>query len=125
MTTVRQNIYSAYLDGDAMPMETLRSLCADYEELDDSYKQFSEMRDTAREQIGHIVARDFANDVDVPGFGRLLITAPSFTKGYDSAALDGLIDSLADDYPHIASQIAGCRKKTMRSGGLRIERARP
>ena len=45
---VRQNIYAAWLDGDATSVEALRSLCADYEEIDTSYKDFERIRATVR-----------------------------------------------------------------------------
>ncbi len=118
---VRQNIYTAWLDGDVTAIEALRSLCSDYEELDQSYKQFEEMREQLRQQLSEVVEK-LGGRATIKGFGELTITAPSITNGYDKAALDDLIDILAEEHPGIAAQIAACRKKTARAGGLRIER---
>lgn len=120
---VRPNIYQQYIEGDAMPMETLRSLYDDYEELDSAYKSYEKMRETVREQMSNVLVK-LDGKAEIPGKARLMLTEPAVVKGYDPAALDALIDGLADEYPYIASQIAGCRKKTMRSGGLRIERVK-
>lgn len=121
-TLVRQNIYGAWLDGDATVTEALRALCNDYEELDDTYKQFEGMREQTRQQISHVVSKMDGEQAEVEGFGVLRITPPSVVKGYDKAKIQELINDLIADHPDIAARLAACETKTMRAGGLRIER---
>ena len=123
-TQVRQNIYAAYLDGDATAMEALRSLCDDYEEIEQSYKDFEGLRNQTREQMSHVVDR-IGGKVEVRGFGTLTITAPTISEGYDKAKIRDLIMDLVADYPDIAARLAACAIKSARSGGLRIEREKP
>lgn len=121
---IRQNIYSAWLDGEASPMEALRSLCDDYTELDDTYKQFEAMREQTRAQISHVLEK-LDGKADIAGFGHLEITAPAITVGYDRAKIRALLDELYEDHPDIAARLAACQTKSARAGGLRIEREKP
>lgn len=124
MAVVRENIFSAYLDGDATAMEALRSLCDDYTELDDTYKQFEAMREQTRAQISQVLEK-LDGKVDLPGFGHLEITSPAVTVGYDKVKIRALLDELYEDHPDIAQRLAACQTKSMRAGGLRIEREKP
>lgn len=120
---VRQNIYGAWLDGEATAMEALRALCSDYEELDDTYKQFDKMRDDTRNQISHVVSTMDGERAEVKGFGFLSITPPSVTKSYDREKMGALIAMLRDQgFDDIADQIVACRVEKPRTGSLRIER---
>ncbi len=121
---IRQNIYAAYLDGEATAMEAIRSLCDDYEELDKAYKDYEGLRNQTREQMSHVVDR-IGGKVEVKGFGMLTITAPTISEGYDKAKIRDLIMDLVADYPDIAARLAACATKSARSGGLRIEREKP
>lgn len=118
---LRQNVYAAYIDGDVTAIEALRSLCSDYEELDQTYKQFEAMRDQTRQQISEVVLK-LGGKVTVSGFGELRITEPSIVKGFDRAQIQALINELVGDYPEVAARLAACETKSMRAGGLRIER---
>lgn len=121
MTLVRQNIYAAYLDGDASAMEALRSLCSDYEEVEQSYKDFEGIRNQLREQIGNVLLK-LDGKATIKGFGTLTLTDPVITKGYDKAKIQALINELVGDYPDIAARIVACETKSARAGSLRIER---
>lgn len=118
---VRQNIYAAFLEGDVTAMEALRSLCSDYEEVEQSYKDFERIRDGLRDQISHLVDK-LGGKAEVKGFGALIITGPSITEGYDKKLIRLLIDDLIMDHPDIAQRLVACQTKSMRAGGLRIER---
>ncbi len=120
---VRQNIYSAYLDGDVGPMEALRSLCSDYEEVEQSYRDFDGVRNQLREQISTVLLK-LDGKATVPGFGKLALTEPVITKGFDKALIQALINELVEEYPDIAARIVACGTKSARAGGLRIERER-
>ena len=121
---VRQNMYAAWLDGDATDIEVLRSLCSDYEEIEASYKDFEGLRNQTRDQLSHVVEK-LDGKVKVKGFGVLPLTAPTITEGYDKKLIRDLIMDLITDYPDIAARIAACVTKSMRAGGLRIEREKP
>ena len=119
---VRQNIYAAWLDGDATSVEALRSLCADYEEIDTSYKDFERIRATVRERIATVLCK-LGDKAQVPGFGVLSMTAPSVTTSYDKSQVNALIAELrAEGNDALADRLAGCAVQSMRAGGLRIER---
>lgn len=118
---VRQNVYAAWLDGDVTAMEALRSLCSDYEELDQSYKDYEALRNTVRDQLSQVVEK-LDGKVEVKGFGVLTLTAPTVTEGYDKKMIRDLIMDLVTDYPDIAGRLATCATKSARAGGLRIER---
>ena len=121
----RQNVYAAYLDGDVTPMEALRSLCSDYEELDSTYKDFEGMREQTREQISNVLVK-IGDKVEVKGFGTLSLMQPSVVESYDKKKLTALIFELMDEgEPTIADRIRACASKSARAGGLRIERAKP
>lgn len=120
---VRQNIYGAWLDGEATATEALQSLCDSYEELDDTYKQFERMREDTRSQISHVVSTMDGERATVKGFGFLIITPPSVTKSYDREKMGALIAMLRDQgFDEIADQIVACRVEKQRTGSLRIER---
>lgn len=121
-TLVRQNVYAAYLEGDATPTEALRSLCADYEELDGTYRDYERLRDQVREQISDCVEK-LGGKAEIKGFGILAITAPVVVAGYDKAMLNALIEEMREwGLNDVADKIAACQTKTARVGGLRIER---
>ncbi len=123
MTLVRQNIYAAYLDGDVSAMEALRSLCSDYEEVEQSYRDFDGVRNQLREQISTVLLK-LDGKATVPGFGKLALTEPVITKGFDKVLIQALINELVEEYPDIAARIVACGTKSARTGGLRIERER-
>jgi hypothetical protein len=119
---VRQNTYAAYLDGDVTAMEALRSLCADYEELDSTYKDFEKMREQTRDQISHVLVK-IGDKAEIKGFGVLTLMQPSIVEGFDKKALTELVAALAlEGNVELAQRIAACRTKSARAGGLRIER---
>ena|SRR5258706_3818896 len=118
---VRQNINAAWLDGDVTAMEALRSLCSDYEEIEASYKDFESLRATVRDQLSNVLEK-LDGKAEVKGFGKLTLSAPSITEGYDKAQIRAIILDLIADYPDIAGRLAACATKSMRAGGLRIER---
>lgn len=122
--TVRQNTYAAWLDGDVTAMEALRSLCADYEEVEQSYKDFEGIREQTRDQMSQVMVK-LGDRVEVKGFGVLTMTAPSVTEGFDKKALSELVAALAlEGNVELAQRIAACRTKSARAGGLRIERVK-
>lgn len=118
---VRQNIYGAWLDGDVTAIEALHSLCSDYEELDQAYRDYDALRGTVRDQISNVLEK-LDGRAEVSGFGKLTITAPTITEGYDKAKIREIIMDIIADYPDIAARLAACSTKSMRAGGLRIER---
>jgi len=119
---VRQNTYAAWLDGDVTAMEALRALCADYEELDATYKDFEGMREQTRNQISHVLSK-IGDKVEMKGFGVLTLMAPQIVEGFDKKALTELIVALTlEGSTDVAQRLAACRTKTSRAGGLRIER---
>ncbi len=122
---VRQNIYAAFLDGEATAMEALRSLCNDYDEIESSYKDFERIRESVREQIGNVLLRLDGSRAIVDGFGVLMLTSPGVSIKYDKAKLRELIIELVDEGNEaMAERIEACQERKERVGGLRIERAR-
>lgn len=120
-TLVRQNVFAAWLDGDVTAYEALRSLCSDYEEIEQSYKDFERIRAATRDQISTIMLK-LGDEVEVKGFGTVFMTAPSIVKGYDKAKIKALIEEWSSDFPEFAEALAACETRSSRAGGLRIER---
>ena len=118
---VRQNMYGAFLDGDVTAMEALRALCNDYEEIEQSYKDFEGIRTATRDQIANVLVK-LDGKAEVAGFGTLTLAAPVVVKGYDKAKIQTLINELVETHPDIAARLVACETRTMRAGGLRIER---
>lgn len=118
---VRQNVYAAWLDGDVSPMEALRSLCADYEEIETSYKDFERIREATRDQISHVLTK-LDGKAEIAGFGKLTLSDPVIVKGFDKAKIQALINELVEEYPAIAARLVACETKSARAGSLRIER---
>ena len=52
-------------------MEALRSLCADYEEIEQSYKDFERIREATRDQISTVLVK-LNGKAEVAGFGKLV-----------------------------------------------------
>ena len=119
---VRQNVYAAWLDGDVTAMEALRSLCNDYEELDQSYKDYEKLREVTRDQMSNVMVK-IGDKVEVDGFGVVMLSSGVVVEGFDKAKLKALIYELIDEgeFP-IADRIRACMTKSARAGGLRIER---
>ncbi len=118
---VRQNTYGAFLDGDVTAMEALRALCDDYEEIEQSYKDFEKIREATRDQIGNVLVK-LDGKATVAGFGTLTLSEPVVVKGFDKAKIQALINDLVEAHPEIAARLVACETKSMRAGGLRIER---
>lgn len=123
-TTLRhENAYLAWQEGDATATEALRSLCADYEELDNTYRQFEAIREQTRNQISAVVATIDDEKAEIKGFGVVRLTQASASLRYDDNALDKLATDLAGmGLFDLADRILGCKKRVERAGSLRIER---
>jgi len=102
--------------------QALHALLTDLGEVENEIARLEDERAALRDQIAQIVAHE--GDM-VIGDRRALITAPTFVASYDRQALDDLVTRLAATHPDVAQQIAACRRKSMRAGGLRIDRVRP
>lgn len=120
---VRQNTYGAWLDGDVSAMEALQALCNDYEELDDTYKQFEKLREMTRDHMGNVLVK-LDGKAEIKGFGTLTISAPVVVESFDKAKVQALINDLVIEHPDIAARLLACKTKSSRAGGLRIERER-
>lgn len=118
--------YQEWQEGTLGPAAALRALCSDLGEVEDELATLQAQRDALRFQVGEIVVRQDKQRADVPGFGRILFTAPGISQKYDMGQVDALVSWLADEgYTDIAERLAACKTKSMRVGGMRIERERP
>lgn len=112
-------LLARYEDGFATPYETLRALCMELGEVESELDPLQQQRERLRNEIGNVLAR-IGDKAEIKGFGKLSITAPSVSTGYDAKALRALVDSWGDT--EAARQVQACEKQTVRVGGLRIER---
>lgn len=115
-------LFSEWEAGDLSSEYTLRELCRALADVEREIASVEVARSELRDQISRVLAR-VGDKAEIAGFGKVLITAPSVSRSYDTKRLDALIIQLtADGFSPIAQQIAQAAKETARAGGLRIER---
>lgn len=115
--------YNDWTLGDVGPVQTLRALCMDLGEVESEIATLNEQRDILRAQISEVVGSMPQQRADVPNFGRVLISAPAVVEKFDTKRIAALIEWLdAEGKADIAERLVDCRTKSMRVGGLRIER---
>ncbi|HMO58382.1 MAG TPA: hypothetical protein PKA05_19840, partial [Roseiflexaceae bacterium] len=106
-------------------LQRLHALISDLDEIEQELARLQAEREALRAGISEIVAQ-LGNRVTIEGYGTLALRAPSVSRVWDGRALDDLITSLRetglDDY---ADEIAGCKKRVERAGGLAITRQKP
>lgn len=112
-------LLARYEDGYATPYETLRALCMELGEVESDLEPLQAQRERLRTEIGNVLAR-IGDKAEIKGFGKLSITAPSVSTGYDAKALRALVATWGDTEQ--ARQVQACEKQTVRAGALRIER---
>lgn len=107
------------------PMQALRSLCSDLAEVESELEPLNRQRDHLRNRISEIVARMDGEQATIKGFGTVRLMNAAVIDRWDSKALAALAYQFEDNgQDAIAAAIRQCREKTMRAGGLRIERSR-
>lgn len=117
MTTIE-----SYEAGDLTAQQALRALLSDLREVESSIAPLEQERANLRDAIGLIAARA-TGPLVVEGLGKVSITAPSRTTGYDSKAIATLMMELIPTHPEIAARIVATQKVSERAGSLRIEKA--
>lgn len=119
------NPFTEWEEGNLSAYRALRALCMDLGEVESELAPLQKQRDDTRNQIGDILLTQDNYKAEIKDFGRLMITAPSISAKYDTKAVDALVSWLVDaGYTDIAERLAACKIKSMRAGGLRIERER-
>lgn len=117
------SVYEEYQEGLLTPVQALRALVSDLAETESELAPLQEQRESLRAQISEVLARVDGEQYTIKGYGTLKLTNPSVTQKYDTHLIDMLVNQLAEDgYEEIARQIAACKGKSMRAGGLRIEK---
>ena len=112
-------------DGFLSDQQALRARCSDLGEVESEIKPLNDERTAIRADISAIVEY-MGGKATVPGFGALVIRAPSVSRPYNEGALDELVRSLRETgYGEIADEIADCRKTQARAGGLAITPEKP
>lgn len=104
--------------------EALRAATSDLAEIESQLAPLETEREAIRSLVTELLT-ELGGRAEVPGFGRLLITAPGITARYDTKRLDQLLAHLLVSHPEIAAEMRACRNETQRAGTLRIERVRP
>lgn len=118
-------IFTDYENGTVGPVQTLRALCMSLGEVESELEPLAAEREQLRHQIGDVVARMDRQLEVVPGFGTIRITGPGISERYDTTAVDAIVSQLMDEgHGQLAEALAACKVKSMRAGGLRIERGR-
>lgn len=116
--------YEQWQEGEIQGDQALAELCRSLDALDDRLEPLQQQKETLRAQISELVEH-LGGKVELDWFGALQITNASVTSQYDREALDALVIRLrSEGQDDLAQRIEGCRKESMRSGGLRIKRAR-
>jgi len=115
------SIFEDWREGLLTDAEALHALACDLGEVESQLAPLEQERTMLRDHLSHIVDR-IGGRADIPGFGRLELSAPTVVRGYDRKRLDALLVDLAADYPAVVQQLAQCRTETARAGSLRITR---
>jgi hypothetical protein len=113
-------IFDQWQDGDVTDIPALRALLSDLREVESEIAPLEAQKNQLRDQIGLIVAR--VGTQEIPGLGKVLLTAPSVSVSYDTAQINELALQLTATHPEIAAQLVAARKTSSRVGSLRIER---
>jgi hypothetical protein len=113
-------IYESWKDGHETPIAAIRALCMQLGEVESELDASTQEREELRNYISDIVSR-LDGPITIRGIGKLLIRAPSITKGYDKTAIKTLIERWSVEFPERAEELAACEKQTSRSGALVIE----
>ena len=117
-------IFEQWQAGELSDQEALEQLCTSLNSLEDRLEPIEATHQMVRSQISEVVERQGGN-VELAGFGKLVITSPTITTSYDARALDALVARLLKSgQADIAAEITDCRRESSRSGGLRITRPR-
>jgi hypothetical protein len=114
-----------YTETQLTPMQALRSLCSDLAEVESELAPLNAQREHLRNQISELLTRIDGEQAVIKGFGTVRLMGASVTDRWDGKALADLAYQFEDNgQPDIAKAIRDCKEKTMRSGGLRVERER-
>lgn len=117
--------YVDYTDGHLTPMQALRALVMEYGEVESELTPLEEQRARLREQIGMLLTRIDNEKAEIKGFGTVRLVGPGVAEKWDGKALEQYAEELrAAGNSEIADSLMSCKGKTMRAGGLRIERSR-
>lgn len=124
MTRTDDIAFTQWERGDLSDEQALRALCSELGEVESELEPLKREQQELRERISHVLGR-LGDKTEIPGFGRLEITAPAVIVSYDRQSLDRLVIHLTQDgYGPIAQQIAACRTESQRAGSLRITRSK-
>lgn len=113
--------YSEWQAGALTEAQALHVLASDLAETEDTLAPLLAERERLRNEIGTVLAHA-GGKAQIPGFGRVRLTAPGVSVGYDADRIEYTIGLLAGQYPDIAYQLRQCRVERPRAGSLRIER---
>jgi glutathione S-transferase len=118
-TTSTDGVFRLWLDGHLPPHRALRTLWDDLRQIEATRQEVEARRSAVRDQLRQITEH-LGGKTSLRGYGKLEVLADSVTVSYDKAQVDALIIALTNDHPAIAAQLAACRTKRPRAGGLRV-----
>ena len=122
--TTTLQAYEQWQAGEIQGDEALKYLCHYLAMVDDQLGPLEKSTEQARVWVSEIVEY-LGGKVEVDGFGKCEITSASVTYSYDKKQLDQLCNQLrTEGQGEISTLIEACLKSSMRSGGLRITRAK-
>jgi len=114
-----------YAAGDLTPVQALRALCRDLGEVESQLTPLEHERAGLRNAISEILTRLDGERAIVPGFGKVALTQPSVVERWDGARIAAFAEYLAaTGQDELADSLSMCCVRSMRAGGLRIERER-
>lgn len=123
-TTNESEPFRAWRDAECTSQEALHALCNTLGEVESQIAPLTAEKEQARNEISYILAAANLTAHTVAGFGKLEVTPATMVKGWDSKALQNLMDELLFESPDLAARLQRCRTQTSRAGSLRITRER-
>ncbi len=93
--------------------------------LEDQIEPLEASKTVARAYLSEVLEIGFAGRHEIPGVGKMMISAPSVTYSYDKKKLTALTDQLrAEGQGEIAAMLDACLIAKSRDGGLVITQSK-
>jgi hypothetical protein len=118
-----EEVYKDWQDGNIQSEEAINLFCKILGPIKQQEEMIAAIDKQVRGRVGEVLAFLGCDALEIKGFGKLEITRPSVTWGYDKKLLDQLNKQLrSEGLGDVAARLDACLKSSERVGILRITR---